>query len=124
MVDAVMLLQYEEAAMVEGFRQVLAPTAATDREFILDCLTAAGGALRRDALATKTTMRLTNREFNDVMAGLQAEGRILQRHTPEALGAKTKGTFGGKGKHLVYYRVDMQDSEGNRVLGRGAPKRG
>ena len=116
MVDAVMLLGWEEPAMVEGFRQVLAPTAATDREFILDCIGAAGGALRRDALASKTAMRLTNREFQDVMAGLQTEGKILHRKTAKALH--------GKGGHLVYYRVDMQDSEGNRILKLGGPRGG
>jgi hypothetical protein len=114
MADAAMLLQWEEPAMVEGFRQVLAPTAATDREFILDCLQATGGALSRPALASKVATRLTNREFTDVMAGLQTEGRILQRKAPKALG-KTSAP-------IVYYRSDMQDEYGNRIFQRPSPQ--
>jgi hypothetical protein len=108
MADAAMLLQWEEPAMVEGFRQVLAPAAATDREFILDCLQVAGGAMTRPALASKIATRLTNREFTDVLAGLQTEGRVLQRRTPKALGKRET--------HIIYYRSDMQDQYGNRIF--------
>ena len=112
MADAMALLQWEETAMVEGFRQVLAPMAATDAEFVLNCIASAGGAIRRDALAAKCGTRLTVRQLDDVMRGLQTEGRVQQRSEAH------KNAKGKSQSRLVYYRVDLQDEFGNRIVGR------
>jgi hypothetical protein len=119
MQSALSLIQWEEPGMVGCFRQVLAPETSSFRDYVMTMIATAGGHIKRSELSTRAGSRMSVYQLDETLSELQTQGLIRTREQRTLRYGKPSGRGA-----LVYYRLDMEDGEGNKIMLVGKPSRG
>lgn len=104
---ALRLLEHEEPGMLGAFREILTNEQTGHIEWVLKAIRAAGGHASMSELWRRSRNRMARQALEEALFTLTKMGEVGVREGPHYIGGRPFN---------VWYRTDMEDREGNRVV--------